>query len=219
MVEDTADEIRDEELAALEQYRKGLGQAPMLYRIASQVAMADQTPGSDVMQVVASDESEDRLGDVISTDGWELTNFRKNPVFLYVHDQTFPPLGTVPSIKVEGKQLVATIKFDMEDEFAALIAGKYQRGFMRAVSVGFKALEFEQRMIGTDGKKAAGMLFKKQELVEISAVPVPAHPKALRRALGRRSYFWIPAYPETESHPVETLEVDQVLYDLRKITA
>nr|WP_282599866.1 HK97 family phage prohead protease [Paenibacillus dendritiformis] len=51
----------------------------------------------------------------------------------------------------------------------------YKGGFMKATSVGFPVKEFEPRQGG-------GTLYKKQELLELSAVPVPANPEALKFA-------------------------------------
>ena len=193
-------EARDLELALLDGYQRGLSPAPLLYR-----GLADgyrqETAGEfdGLLQFVASEETEDRLGTVIRAAGWDLNNFRKNPVFMYVHDQTFPPLGVVSKVEVSGKQLLAVVRFDDKDEFAALIHRKYSEGFMRGVSVGFRALEFEEQ---ERDAKAGGntqsplVIFTKTELVELSAVPVPAHPYTLKKALGQRSRFWVPFAPE-----------------------
>ena len=127
------------------------------------------------------------MGDVIAVAGWSLDNFKKNPVFMLSHDHSGLPIGTVPDVRVEGKQLLSAVKFDSGDANAMLVKGKYERGVMRAVSVGFRALSFEER---TDqpGTKNPGLLFKESELLEISAVAVPAHPGALRRALAFYSF-------------------------------
>lgn len=195
---------------ALEQYRRGAAAAPMLYRSAPTTVKASSEPDG-LMTFVASEESEDRMGDVIKATGWQLDNFRRNPVFLYVHDQTFPPIGKVMRTEISGKQLTASVKWDEEDEFARLIKGKYAAGIMNAVSVGFRALEFEDRQLSAPmktpfGTISTGMLFTKVELVEISAVPVPAHPKALKKALGSRSTFWVPFVPRDEPSPESDLK-------------
>ena len=183
--------LRDAELKALEDYRKGSAPAPIIYK--QEGALLKIEADSQPFLFVASEESEDRLGDVIMTAGWQLDNYKKNPVFLFTHDQSIPPIGTVPKIWSEGKQLLANVRFDDDDEFARLVKGKYQRKFMRAVSVGFKALEFEEReMESTPPHRDFGLLFKRQELVEISAVPIPAHPAALQKLLGARPAWSLP---------------------------
>ena len=55
---------------------------------------------------------------------------------------------------------------------------------MRGISVGFRALETERRDSSTGG---SGILFKRQELLEISAAPVPLNPAALARRDSPRS--------------------------------
>jgi HK97 family phage prohead protease len=179
-------DIREVELEQLESYRKGVDEAPVLYRqegyVVNKVADAE-----GLFDFVASEESKDRMSDVIRAGGWELKNFRKNPVMLFGHNHNLPVIGRVGKVDVVGKQLLASqARFDMEDPFAAAIAGKYDRGFMRAVSVGFRPLEFA--FMGDD---SGGVDFKSQELLEISTVGVPAHPAALKKALAVDAPFRI----------------------------
>ena len=181
-------EIRERETKALDAYKRGLADAPVLYRSQGFI----KATLADGMVFVASEESEDRVGDVITVAGWEVKEFERNPVYLFGHDHSIPPIGTVPKVWVEGKQLLNMVRFDTGDEFAKHIQGKYERGIMRAQSVGFRALEWEERQ----GTKR-GYLFKKQELVEISAVAVPAHPAALRKAVKG----WLDYYAISQSDP------------------
>ncbi len=164
-------QAREKDLEDLEDYRRGRGVAPVIYK----AGFAKPSEPGQPMVFVASEEAQDRLGDIISVGGWELDTFRQNPVFFWVHDHSRPPIGTVPRVWVERKQLLNTVKWDSEaDPFAREIQGKYERRVLRAESVGFRALEF-------DGTKAGGIHFTRQELLEISAVPIPAHPAALTK--------------------------------------
>ena len=88
--------------------------------------------------------SEDRKGDVIDANGWELDGYRRNPVFLWAHDRSRPPIGKSQRIWVADGALYAEVEFAPTD-FASEIAGLYERGFMRGVSVGFLPLETEIR--------------------------------------------------------------------------
>ena len=174
-------DIRSSELEALEQYRHGTAPAPMLYRPMGHVLRrTDEADNRGSLVFIASEETPDRVGDLIAVDGWETQAFEANPVFLFAHDHRLPPIGTVPKLWKEGKTLLNTVRWDMEDPFAASIAGKYIRGIMRAESVGFRPIEFAERE--DDGGKK-GIHFTKQELLEISAVSVPMHPRALRKML------------------------------------
>src|SRR5262245_18086030 len=71
---------------------------------------ADIKEEERVARFVASDESTDRYGDVVMQDGWDLMAFRRNPVFLWMHNQD-KPIGTVSPIEVVDNKLMATVKF------------------------------------------------------------------------------------------------------------
>lgn len=185
-------EEREREFEALERYRAGLADAPTLYRpfgyrAADRMlgAQDDEVDGRRDMTFVANEESEDRMGDTIEVAGWVLKPYKRNPVLMFAHNYAIPAVGIVPKVWVEGKQLLNTVRFDLDDEFAKFLAGKYERRVMRAESVGFRPIEFHR----TDDKDAEKGLFgkirfTKQELLEISLVPIPAHPRALQKAMG-----------------------------------
>ena len=50
---------------------------------------------------VASEEVEDRAGEVISIDGWNLKNFKSNPRLLWSHDHNIPSVGNAENIRFE----------------------------------------------------------------------------------------------------------------------
>ena len=131
--------------------------------------------GRSRLTIRAAVGSEDRKGDVIDPSGWELEGYRRNPVFLWAHDRSRPPIGRSQRIWVADDALYAEVEFAPTD-FAGEIAGLYERGFMRGVSVGFLPLETEVRK-ASNGRR--GYLYRRQELLEISAVPVPMHDGAL----------------------------------------
>jgi HK97 family phage prohead protease/HK97 family phage major capsid protein len=124
-----------------------------------------------------SDESVDRMGDVIEQSGWQLDNFNKNPVALFNHNANFP-IGKWHNLHVKGKQLKGHLELAPEgtseriDEIRRLV----KAGILKAVSVGFKPLQYEA--IDKDDPWG-GQKFISQELVETSLVSVPANPNAL----------------------------------------
>ena len=146
-----------------------------------------------LLEIAASVESEDRAGDLVIARGWELDAYMRNPVVLWAHQHRMPPIARSVSTRVEGDSLMATIKF-AETPFAQEIKHLYLDGFMNGVSVGFRALETESRR-AESGRR--GTVFKRQELLEISAAPVPLHPLTLADR---------PAGPQVE-HSGETLEL------------
>ena len=151
-----------------------------------QVARADNAPDSvpasavsvrsgELLVIAASVESEDRAGDLVIARGWELESYLRNPVVLWAHQHRMPPIARSVEIAVEGDSLMATIEF-ADTPFAQEIKRLYLTGFMNGVSVGFRALEVESRK-AVSGRR--GTVFKRQELLEISAAPVPLHPLTL----------------------------------------
>jgi len=130
------------------------------------------------MEFVLSDETPDRMGDVISSTGWDLGNFLKNPIALFNHNSNFP-IGRWHNLRVEKGGLRGRLEVAPKgtsqriDEIRKLI----DVGILRAVSVGFRPVEQQPRK----GEKGdlLGLHFVKQELVETSLVSVPANPNAL----------------------------------------
>ncbi len=152
-----------------------MARTKMLHTVAhvKKLAKADDEKGL-ISAVVGSTEVLDRAGDVIAQDGWDLKNFLKNPVILWGHNVRMdrPPIGKAIKVWMEGKssktkKLMFDIQFDLQDSFAAEIYRKIKDGFVNTVSVGFIPLEREDNV------------FTKNELLELSFVPVPANPEAL----------------------------------------
>ena len=135
--------------------------------------------GDDPLVYVMSDETVDRVGDVIKASGWNLQNFAKNPVALFGHDHKFI-VGHWTDVKVQGKQLIGRLKLlpkgisERLDEVIAAV----EAGILRAVSVGFN-IDPDK----AERNKEGGYSFGSAELLECSLVSVPANPNALRKAL------------------------------------
>lgn len=129
---------------------------------------------------VASTNVEDRHGEVVDNSGWVLNNYKKNPVMLWAHDHSMPAIGTAKNIRVTktsgAPQLVfEPVLHDLTPEAAAIKAmyegytdadGNEHAPILNSFSVGF-------RPVDTDGNT-----YTKSELLEISAVNVPANPEA-----------------------------------------
>ena len=158
--------------------------------------------GGELLEIAASVESEDRAGDLVIARGWELDAYMRNPVVLWAHQHLLPPIARSVSTRIEGDSLMATIEF-AGTPFAQEIKRLYLDGFMNGVSVGFRALETESRRAAS-GRR--GTVFKRQELLEISAAPVPLHPMTLADR---------PALPQVE-HSGEAVELLRELTGLWK---
>jgi HK97 family phage prohead protease len=133
--------------------------------------------GSRVVTFCFSDGSVDRVGDRIDPHGWDLTSFRSNPVALWAHDSSSPPIGRVRRTYVSAERLMGEIEFAGPETYA--FADQIYRlvvdGFVNAVSVGYLPLEWKW----ADDDDRHGIDFQRQELLEISVVPIPANAHAL----------------------------------------
>ena len=128
-------------------------------------------------EFVLSDETPDRMGDIVLSKGWELDNFKKNPIALFGHKSDFP-IGKWRDLRVEKNALRGHLELappgtsDRIDEIRKLV----EADILRAVSVGFKPIETKPR---PETKDNYGLFFVRNELVETSLVSVPANPNAL----------------------------------------
>lgn len=137
------------------------------------------------IRFIGSDESIDRDGDTISIDGWDVSNYMKNPVVLYGHDYSGLPVGRATvTIDKRTRQLLFDVKFPAIEELSSnpdtpsdhalkvdAIYNMARAGILNTVSVGFRGLEYDAT--------ATGRAYKQQELMEVSIVPVPANPNAI----------------------------------------
>lgn len=123
------------------------------------------------MLAIASTDIEDRQGEEVDGAGWDIKNFKKNPVLQFGHRHDIPPVGIAEKIwidKSKGKpKLMFKPKFHDITDFSRGIKRMVEEGILKAFSVGFKPLDMD------------GNRFTKQELLEISVVNVPANPEAL----------------------------------------
>jgi len=147
------------------------------------VAIKAEDMGDRVIRMVASTEDVDRGGDIIRADGWVLDAYLKNPVVLWGHDHNTPAIATASKTWVQDKRLMQDWYFnpEYESELSKTIYSGYRTGTLKASSVGFMPLVYENREPPEDSPPDTfyGLEFKKQELFEVSAVNVPANPEAL----------------------------------------
>jgi HK97 family phage prohead protease len=138
---------------------------------------------ADHYEFCASDESVDRMGDIIRVAGWELANYKRNPIVLFQH-QSSNPVGISTKVWLDGKKLMARVKLAAEgtspfiDTLRKLLAQK----IVRAVSVGFMPTKEPNYIRDEQNDRITGLEFIGQELTEISLVSVPANANALNMA-------------------------------------
>lgn len=132
----------------------------------------DATDISRRRTFVISTASPDRDNDVVEVAGWQLENYRKNPVVLWAHDYRALPVGKAIEVGIRDGKLESTMEF-ADHEFANVVLRLVDGGFLRATSVGFRPSKY---VLNEDRR---GIDFTEQELLEFSIVPVPANPEAL----------------------------------------
>jgi HK97 family phage prohead protease len=151
--------------------------------VVRKVTVAQQAAGGDVLEYVLSDGSLDRYGTVINPAGWDLTEFRKNPIAFFNHDKNFP-IGQWDNVRVEGGRLMGHLRLAAEGTSARIdeIVRLIRQGILKAVSVGFspKTKEPLKRSDGTP--VPGGIHYLRQELLEASLVGVGGNANALQVA-------------------------------------
>lgn len=125
-----------------------------------------------------STASVDRYGDTIAIDGWQLANFRKNPVVLWMHNNDMLPVGKASNVRVEDGVLKSRVEFSPAGlvKYNDIVFEMLKTGFLSATSVGFIPLKYN---FVDDPTRRFGMDFLEQELLEFSIVTVPANAEAL----------------------------------------
>lgn len=159
-----------------------------------QVAITTEDIGNRVVRFCISNEEEDRDGDTLIATGCDFTNFAKNPQFLGMHNKWDFPLGK--PIKWWADARLGKVYADVYFPTIAELAEKpeyasekaklvdftyycYKTGMLSAVSVGFIPKTWTVKENADQG----GYIITKWELLEFSAVPVPANQSALAEAV------------------------------------
>lgn len=131
------------------------------------------------MDFVATSERIDHYDEVIQLAGWELKDYRRNPVIVDCHDYSSITriLGSSTDLTIKDGQMVNRVKFATENPLGNLAWKLASAGHLRAESVGFMPYEWTDGMRGSD---QPARTFTKQSLLEISLVVVPANADAVR---------------------------------------
>lgn len=136
------------------------------------------------IRFVISTNDLDRDGDILDPKGCDIENFMKNPVFLPFHDYDKFPLGKVVGIEKGDDGIRADVYFPTVEELSTDAGNAsehaktvdfayhcYKMGMLYAVSVGFYT------------RKRTDNVITEWELLEFSAVSLPANQNALVEAV------------------------------------
>jgi hypothetical protein len=117
----------------------------------------------------------------VAPDAWQLDNFQRNPVFLWFHDDSQPPIGRVIDIGDVNGKLKGTVEYADRDlsPFADMIYRMVKARYVNAVSTSWQPIAWS---FAKEKARAGGVDFTKVDLLEISQVPIPALPAALAEA-------------------------------------
>lgn len=151
--------------------KREVGERVTLFRSieADSVKAVDEESG--ILEAVVTTSDVDRYNENIVTEGIEVANYiEKNPVVLYGHDYYSFPVGKALKLtqmknKIKAKFQLAIAEYD----FAATLYQLVKGGYVNAVSIGGRVLEWSD-----DYKSIVRM-----EMVEFSLVAIPANPNAM----------------------------------------
>jgi len=171
------------------------------------VGLRTQDSSRSVLEFIASDETLDRYDEIVTASGWKLESYRRNPVFQNAHkygDVIFtlgkaliteirPGNPSAPHSALRTPHLFQQVEFAVDVNPMAKIAyGLYRGKFLNAVSVGFIPLKWENGPAASSASSSSSSSssnfrrkYTEQELLEVSAVGIPANPNAL--ALGLKA--------------------------------
>ena len=169
---------------------------------ASEIKQVDENSRSLLVKI--STKSPDRYGDEMNPAGVKLENYFKNPVVAAFHRYDEPAIGRTKSIKTTDDGVIAEVEFTPVgvNPIADQLFEMYKQGFMNAWSIGFTSDDYTT-------KQDNGRVFNTWELLEYSAVLVPANPEALTvlRTKGVNTDLIEKALNEPEKKEPETKEV------------
>jgi HK97 family phage major capsid protein/HK97 family phage prohead protease len=129
-----------------------------------------------VIEGVATHVSPDRLGDIVEPRG---ASFTLPVPLLWQHGKGQPAIGNVTRANVTDEGIYVRAELARDDEpgplkdMLDLAWRSIKKGLVRGLSIGFRPLEDPEVIKGT-----MGLRFKKWELLELSAVTIPAHTQA-----------------------------------------
>lgn len=133
----------------------------------------------------ATDESLNSYGFWVKTDGGDLSDFLNNPIALWNHHRSFRgtndevlPIGIWNNMQKKGTEILFDFEPDMEDEFAAKIARKVEKGHIKGCSIGILPLEWSEdpRHLKPGQRRPTVMKWK---LLELSVCDIPSNRNSL----------------------------------------
>ena len=114
-----------------------------------------------------STSDRDRDGEIVQPKGIDLKAYQENPVLLWAHKYSEPPVGKALWSKADDSALICKFQF-AKTQFADDIYYLYREGFLKTFSIGFIPLDFDTKE----------KIHNRTELLEVSCVPIPSNSQA-----------------------------------------
>lgn len=147
-----------------------------------------------------SDGSVDSDFDVVSPDGWNLSEYERNPLVLHMHgmDPTQPmlPIGIAAKTWAEDGVLYSAPEFSQAYPLAKLIEAMVREGVLRMASVGFRPDTWTES--DREGPWGKGLDISQQTLFEWSVVSRGANPNAFVQGAKATGFDLAPYVAELE---------------------
>lgn len=138
-----------------------------------------QASNGVIIEGFANKATVDRGDEIITTDAWELDNFKKNPVILFNHGMDTlggTPVGKAIEVKQTDDGLFLKVKMsNSQAPGIKMVRDLVEERILKAFSVGFNPKESD--VVQADGKSIRKIT--KAELFEVSIVGVPMNQDSL----------------------------------------
>lgn len=176
---DLPSDVKARARAVIDEYLRRINENKAMERPV--IRMLGQSLGQEegLYRGVISTSRVDRYETVVDPRGLDVSSYLQYGTVLFNHDVN-RPIGVARDVEVKEDRIEATWAFDEEDEFAASVKRKVDRGFVRGLSIGFIPKRAE--------RSGDVIVFREAELVEFSVVTVPANPDAKVLSYMQRMY-------------------------------
>jgi hypothetical protein len=134
---------------------------------------------------IASVPEVDREDEVIHPEDFNVSEWMANPVWLWAHDKSKPPIGAgykadgTPAVQQSPERLILGCRFSQANPQGALTYALYKEGTLKMVSVGFLNTETKAFPGTTYGHPRPVKRIMDPELVECSCVPIGMNRSAM----------------------------------------
>lgn len=136
-------------------------------------------------RIVISDESVNSKGFRTLTAGIDVSQFNRNPLFLWMHNRPTKgtkddllPIGIVSDLRLENNTLTGLPQFDDKDVFAMKLYHKFEDGILRMCSPGLTPVKFsDDKALMLQGQKFPTLI--NSILTEVSLADIGSNNSAL----------------------------------------